>query len=263
MEAIYTVKMNRSAAVPSTPARPDASFAQAVVEELRVLIVAGIPTGVLVAGIGSRFAMFVLRLTSPGSVRGVESDDGFTIGRFTLSGTYGLLMIGAVVGVIGAGAYQWVRPWLLGPSWFRTFTVGLASASVVGAMLVHADGIDFRLLKPAWLAIALFVALPGLFAISIGLVVDRVERPTSWTRRGRARWLVPAVAVVVFPFVVVILLFATVVLAVWVAARDDERLRRVAAHHTSGVVIRVGWLGVAVVGLLTLLNDIREISAAA
>ena len=129
-------------------------------------------------------------------------------------------------------------------------------------MLVHADGIDFRELKPTWLAIALFVALPGLFAIAIGLVVDRVEGPTSWSRRGRARLLLPTVPVLVFPFVALILLFATVPLAAWVAARDDERLRRFAAHRTSGVVIRVGWLGVAFAGLVTLLNDIRQVSAA-
>lgn len=68
---------------------------------LWVLIVAGIPTGVVVAGVGSRLAMLVLRSTSPEEVIGVTSDDGFEIGRFTLSGTYNLLMLGAVSAVIG------------------------------------------------------------------------------------------------------------------------------------------------------------------
>ena len=46
-----------------------------------------------------------------------------------------------------------------------------------GSILVHADGIDYRLLKPTWFAIALFVALPALFGGLIGPVVDRVRQP--------------------------------------------------------------------------------------
>ncbi len=112
-----------------------ASLRGEISERLWVLIVAGIPTGVLVAGVGSRLAMLVLRLTSPNSVVGVTSDDGFEIGRFTLGGTYNLLMLGAVVGVIGAAAYRAARPWLLGPAWFRRLTVAAGSGAVVGSAL--------------------------------------------------------------------------------------------------------------------------------
>ena len=94
-------------------------------------------------------------------MRGVKSDDGFVIGQVTLAGTYNLLLLGAIVGIIGAAAYLMVAPWLIGPNWFRRLTTGLAAAAVVGSMLVHADGIDFTVLKPTWLAIGVFVALPG------------------------------------------------------------------------------------------------------
>ena len=43
-------------------------------------------------------------------------------------------------------------------------------------MLIHADGIDFRLLTPTWLAIGLFVALPALFGVAIAMTVDRLDR---------------------------------------------------------------------------------------
>ena len=89
---------------------PAETFADTVLAELRVIIVAGITVGVLVAGVGSRLAMLVLRLTSSRFVRGVVSDDGFVIGRVTLGGTYNLLVLGAVVGVIGAGVYRLVGP---------------------------------------------------------------------------------------------------------------------------------------------------------
>ena len=71
-----------TAAPPVPPgSAPALAIPWEVAERLRVLAVAGIPLGVLVGGIVGRVAMLVLRLTSPDSVRGVESDDGFTIGR--------------------------------------------------------------------------------------------------------------------------------------------------------------------------------------
>ncbi len=46
-------------------------------------LVAAAVAGLLVAGIGGRLAMFILRVTSGSEVIGLESDDGFVIGRFT------------------------------------------------------------------------------------------------------------------------------------------------------------------------------------
>ena len=235
-----------------------------VAAELRVLVVAGIGTGVLVVGVGSRLAMFVLRLTSPDHVRGVTSDDGFTIGRFTLSGTYNLLIIGAAVGVIGAAAYQWVRPWLLGPRWFRLITVALASGAVVGSMLVHADGIDFTVLEPMWLAVGLFVTLPALFAVCIALAVDRLDAtddhaaPTTWRR-----WILPAVLAAAFPPVLVVLAIAAVVLLVWVNVRDLAPVRRFVDSTAVRPVARAAWLAVAVLGLAALVGDIADLRAIA
>src|SRR5262245_36951021 len=96
-------------------------------EGMRVTVVAGIGTGIVVVGLGSRLAMMILRVTSPDHVVGVESDDGFEIGKLTLSGTYNLVQLGAAVGIIGALAYRLVARYLLGPRWFRYLTVGLAS----------------------------------------------------------------------------------------------------------------------------------------
>ncbi len=175
-------------------------------EALRVLIVGGIPAGALLVGVGSRLAMLVLRVTSPDRVRGVTSDDGFTIGRVTVDGTYNLLAIGAVVGIIGAFAYRMVAPWLIGPTWFRRFTTGAAAAAVAGSMLIHSDGIDFTLLKPTWLAIGLFIALPGLFGALIGVAIDSAGRDESWTTQGRRQWVLPLTAVACFPVTLLALL---------------------------------------------------------
>ena len=228
-------------------------------EGMRVLIVGGIPAGVILVGFGSRVAMFILRLTSPDHVRGVTSDDGFVIGQVTLAGTYSLLALGAVVGVIGAAAYQLVAPWLIGPTWFRRLTTGLASAAVGGSMLIHADGVDFTLLQPTWLAIGLFIALPGLFGTLIGPVVDAVSRPGSWTNRGRRRWFLPIVCVGCVPSAIPVVLFAAVVLGVWVVVSEAEPVQRMRRAPLYALAIRSAWLLIAVLGLVALLNDTQAV----
>jgi hypothetical protein len=233
------------------------SITAEVVERLRILIVAGIPVGVLVGGVGSRLAMLVLRMTSPDQVSGVESDDGFTIGQVTLAGTYNLLLLGAVVGVIGAAAYRAVAPWLLGPAWFRRFTTAAASGAVVGSMLIHADGVDFTVLKPTWLAIGLFVALPAALGASIGPAVDRVSSAASWTARGRWRWVLPIVLVACFPLTMILVPFAAAVLVGWMALRSVlPSVMPIAV----GFAMRAVWLSIATAGLVALVRDIGAIA---
>jgi hypothetical protein len=246
-----------------TSSHPESTGAERlryVQEKVRVLIVGGIPAGVLIVGMGSRVAMFILRITSPSEVRGVESDDGFTIGTVTLGGTYNLLQIGAVVGIIGACAYALVAPWLIGPLWFRRVTTGVAAAVVAGSALVHADGIDFTLLQPTWLAIGLFVALPGVFGVLIGSSVDAVSRPGSWTARGKRRWLLPVLSVVCFPATAFGLPFVIAVVALWSVARDAQLLRRVRDVQLYRFAVRSVWLLIAVLGFVALISDISDLT---
>jgi hypothetical protein len=194
----HTLPMVASSSWAERPERePAPSLGRALWRWLRVVVLAGVPTGLVIGGAGSRLAMLALRATSSPSVIGVTSDDGFSIGRFTLSGTYNLLQLGAFVGLVGATAYLLVRPWLLGPAWFGDLTVGLGSGAVVGSMLLHADGVDFRLLTPRWFAMGLFVALPAAFGVAIGPAVRTVEgwdRPTGWRQL-----VAPAIVLVLGP----------------------------------------------------------------
>lgn len=236
---------------------PALSLAAEVAARLRVLVMAGVPVGVVVAGAGGRLAMLALRVSSPDGVNGVTSDDGFTIGRFTLGGTYNLLVIGAVVGFIGAAAYRAVAPWLLGPAWFRRSTVAVASGSVVGSMLIHSDGVDFVVLEPTWFAVGLFIVLPALFGLAMSIVVDHVVAAQDGTRRGWRSWVVPLALVAAFPLVFPFVAVATLVLAVWVPA-----VRSLAEFDRApgiGVVARVGWLGIAVWGLVALVGDVQAL----
>lgn len=235
---------------------------QRYLEGMRVLVVGGISAGVVLIGIGSRLAMLLLRVTSPDRVRGVKSDDGFIIGQVTLAGTYNLMLLGAAFGVIGAAAYLMVSPWLIGPNWFRRLTTGLAAAAVVGSMLVHADGIDFTVLRPTWLAIGVFVALPGLFGALVGVVVDAVRRPDSWTAQGPRRWVVPLILVGCFPLTIVVILVAAAVFGSWVLVSDLAGIGRVRSSAPYALVVRAGWLVIAILGLVAIVNDTQAIAEA-
>jgi hypothetical protein len=126
-------------------------------------------------------------------------------------------------------------------------------------MLVHSDGVDFRLLKPLWLAIGLFVALPALFAVAIGIGVDRVASANSWTKVGRRRWALPLVLIAGFPAVLFVAVPALLVLAVWVPVRRSvERIGDV--PFGLRVAVRVAWLAVAVAGLIALARDVGDLA---
>lgn len=245
-------------------ARDDVNVAREVSTELRLLVVAGIPFGVVVAGVGGRLAMLLLRLTSPDLVSGVDSglqsDDGFRIGESTLAGTYNLLLLGATVGVLGTAAYRAVSPRLIGPMWFRRVTVASACAAVVGSMLVHDEGVDFHFLTPTWLAIGLFVALPGLFGLLIGPWVDHVARHESWPTARWARWALPIVLVACFPLTLFVVVPAAAVLFVWVTVRSFPPVRSVRRSGPFTVAVQGLWLGIAAWGLVSLVGDITAIS---
>ena len=152
----------------------------------------GAVAGLVVGGVGGRLAMLLLRLTSPDYVIGSISDDGFEIGVVSAS-TFGLLFAMAALGAANGVLYAAVREVL--PRGLRLPLWVALAAALGGATIVHEDGLDFTLLEPAALAVALFVALP---AVAAGLVVALVERWSArrpWADRRLATGLVLAASV--------------------------------------------------------------------
>ena len=111
----------------------------------------GALSGALAVGVLGRLAMLLLAYLNP-LATGVTSDDGFEMGQFTLSGSLQLVASGLQFGVIGVFFYLAVRGLMVGPGWFRLLSISLGPAVVIGAILVHTDGVDFNLLEPVWLA---------------------------------------------------------------------------------------------------------------
>jgi hypothetical protein len=64
-----------------------------------------------------------------------------------------------------------------GPTWLVALGAGIANAAFFGALLVAPDGVDFNVLDPLWLAVGLFVLLPGSWAATVVVLADRMARP--------------------------------------------------------------------------------------
>lgn len=197
---------------------------------------AGAIAGFLVGGVGGRLAMLLLRLTSGDAVLGVTSDDGFEIGVVSAQ-TFNLVLamtaLGAVNGVLYATLRTAIPRRLRLPLW--TGLAGLAG----GSGFVHEDGIDFTLISPVLLAIALFVLLPGAAAALVVVLVERWARQAPWRDR-RLTTLVVAASV---GSTVALAPAALVAVAALVVRRVGARERLLQAGR---IVVPLGLFAVAV-----------------
>ncbi len=173
---------------PLDGARPNA-WLERDLRRMGAAATAGLVVGGIVGGVGGRLAMMLLARLNP-EVTGRISDDGFRMGQFDLGSTLGLVVLTAALGVVGGLVWLAIGPLRFGPRWFQLLTLTVGPAVVIGAGLVHQDGIDFHVLEPVELAIALFVLLPGLCGLAMTLVGDRWVDDDSWfLTGGRVRLL--------------------------------------------------------------------------
>lgn len=180
----------------------------------------GAVLGLLVGGIGGRLFMALLADLNPED-HGTLTDDGFPMGEFTASGTFQLLMTGAALGVLGAGIHLALGRLALGPAWFRRASVAVGGTVMVGAALVHDEGVDFTRLEPTWAAIALTLAVPLVFCLLMPPAVDWAVGDGSVLMRRRWTWL--GLLPWVFPlFPATILMAAGWLVARWVGPRTPE-----------------------------------------
>jgi hypothetical protein len=209
---------------------------------------AGAIIGFLVGGVGGRLAMSLLASLNT-EYAGTVSDDGFAMGQFTLSGTLNLLLIATVLGVLGGGIYLAVRDLRIGPAWFRAASLAVGATVVVGAGLVHSDGVDFTLLEPTYAAIGLILAIPFVFALALPLLADRWLDPDSALMTTKNRLVYVALVPWVFPLTPI----AVALGLGWVA------LRTIPARPALPWLGRLALTAVFAFGLATLVQTIREI----
>lgn len=180
--------------------RPGHAGVVPVLQTTSLIVLAGAVTGLVSVGVLSRLAMFALVRLNPGA-RGVTSDDGFEMGRFTLSGSLNLAAVGALLGVLSGILYLALERLAFGPAWFRALSLGLGAGTVAATQVVHSDGVDFRLLEPLWLAVGIFLAVPTIHVVLLDLAAVRIRRRRSVpapSATGALSWLLRLGLAVVF-----------------------------------------------------------------
>ena len=221
---------------------------------LAVATIAGAVVGFLAGGVGGRLAMSLLANLNAEHA-GTVSDDGFTMGQVTLGGTLNLLLVGTVLGMLGGGIYLAVRNLRIGPSWFRSASLAIGATIVVGAGLVHSDGVDFTLLEPTWAAIGLTLAIPLVYALALPPLADRWLHPDSALMTTRNR----AVFVPLVPWVFPLTPAAIALVVGWLV------MRWLPAPQGSRAAAVVPWLGrlaltaAFIFAAISLTQTIREI----
>jgi hypothetical protein len=213
---------------------------------------AGAWAGLLIGGIGGRVAMGVLRVTSPDAVRRRISDDGFEIGQVS-GATLFLLAITTALGAMAGMVYIALRHALPDP--WRRWAWTIVGTTVGGSALLHADGVDFNLLKPTVLAVAMFIAIP---AGGAALMAVWVERWDAWWFTDRRRTVVAVLpALILVPLIFPLLVAVALVILVSTAAQSSHV--RTAVRVIGPPVGRVALAIVAALSSWALFNDITEI----
>ena len=152
------------------PGRPGEarSALRAAVRALAGCLAAGIVVGMVVGGVGSRLAMRITGAVNP-DVRGSFTENGNVVGDITLGGTLALVVfVGALFGVAAGLLVFLVRRWLPASEPWRGLTLGVILLALLARPAVFdPENVDFRLLPPAGLSVALF----GTLFLVAGLVL--------------------------------------------------------------------------------------------
>jgi len=218
--------------------------------QLAAVTWAGGLLGFLIGGIGGRLAMMLLAKLNP-EVAGLTSDDGFTMGQLTLE-SLDLLATTTLLGVLGGGLYFVLRGLMIGPRWFQILSISFGPAIVAGSVIVNVDGIDFTL-DPVLLAVALFVAIPWAYAVTLTVIAER------WLASG-ARFMTVSKWLAGLPLLLWLPIFALLGalllgLLGFEAVRRTPRGRAVLAHPA---VPWLAWLALAALFVMSLIGLVRD-----
>ena len=160
--------------------------ASALLRSLAGCVAAGVVVGLVVAGLGSRVVMRVLALADS-DARGTVTEAGNRVGEITAGGTLALILFVGIPAGVAAGLIVFlVRRWLPPRLVWRGLALSLVLLALLGGTVIDADNIDFRLLEPPGLAVALFGVLFFLAGYALAVLADRWApgAPPVFYRRG-------------------------------------------------------------------------------
>jgi len=163
--------------------------------------VAGVATGIIVAGLGGRLVMKIVALIAGPGAMGNVTANGNTVGDFTLNGTMALVIFSGVFeGLIGGLLYVALRPWLERLGRWRGLAFGVVVLALMGHAVLEPGNGDFRRFGPVGLNVALFAALFLLYGVTLAPVFDAIARGADRSRVVAAiAWLgvIPGTLIIV------------------------------------------------------------------
>ena len=131
----------------------------------------------------------------------------------------------------------------------------IVGTTVGGSLLLHADGVDFNLLEPTWLAVTLFILIPAGGAALMAFWVERWDR---WWLTDRRRTIIAALPTVVLIPLIFPVLFAAAAVVLVAILSQSARIRS-AVRIVGPPIGRVALAIVAALSSWALFNDITEI----
>jgi hypothetical protein len=154
-----------------------------------VVGIAGLVSGVLVAGLGGRLLMRIAAILAPEGAAGALTESGARVGEITLDGTLALvILIGLISGGIGAVLFLVSEPWLARAGRYRGPVFGLFLLLIASRTsdALDPDNFDFALVGNQAVVIGMFVALFILFGALLPSLATFLERRLPEIRPERS-----------------------------------------------------------------------------
>ena len=197
--------------------------------------------------------MLLLRVTSDSSLIGMTTDDGFRTGSFTTDTSSSSRSPRSAA---PGSAWPTSQSDAGCPQGHRPAVTAVMLGAIGGAAIIDPDGLDFTVLDPLWLAVALFIALPAAFGAALA---RGVEQLIPWASdRGPSTFvlLLPLLPIVLFPVIAV--LVALVALA-WAALRRWPAAGRLWWSAPVTLAGRALGVGATALAAIVLAQDVAEI----
>jgi hypothetical protein len=134
-------------------------------------VLAGALAGALWGGIGGRVVMRAIALIDE-STEGSQTDFA-TVGEFTVGGTFTLLVLTMIAGVIGGAIYLALRRWLPRNRGMRGIYFGMLM--MFGPGLIAVSEVDLQIFEPALPIFAMFVFLIVAYGVTVALATDHLH----------------------------------------------------------------------------------------
>jgi len=148
---------------------------------------AALTAGFVVGGVGGRVFMRIAGAASGTRGGGRITEAGFTVGEVTVGGSGFLIVFLAIAsGIVGAGMYLAMRPWLGWAGRLRGVVFGVVLFALTSATsdLMNPDNVDFFILGNGPLLVALIVALFVGFGVVTDWVFNWLDQRLPGEERG-------------------------------------------------------------------------------